>query len=195
MKNQTCVWSAAGIAILAVGGLVFLSGQGNAAQDPGLKDGVLKIAAAVKKGDTSGADKQAAALAKKVEDLGDLMELFKPRDKGGIGVGPKAGVAVPDGIEKKLIAMERDAPSGSTLKKEADALEEMGYVIAAMAKTTKAKPVAKVKAKEWNGWCDDLAAAGVKLSAAAKSQTAAELKAVARKINASCNACHSTYRK
>jgi hypothetical protein len=189
------MWSVAGTAILAVGGWVLVSGDGSAAQDAALKDGVLKIAGAVKAGDGAGADKQAAALAKKVEDLGDLMDLFKPRDKGGIGVGSKAGVVVPDGIEKKLISMERDAPSGSTLKKEAEALEEMGYVIAAMAKTTKNKPVAKAKTKEWNGWCDDMAASGVKLSAAAKSQTAADLKTLARKINASCNACHSTYRK
>jgi hypothetical protein len=194
MNKQICVWSA-GISLVAVGSWVLLAGQGSAAQDSGLKDSVLKIADAIKNGDTAGSDKQAAGLAKKIEDLADLMELFKKRDKGGIGVGLKAGVAIPDGIETKLVAMGRDAPSPATLKKEGAALEEMGYVIAAMAKIAKAKPVAKVKAKEWNGWCDDMTAAGLKLSAAAKSQGAADLKAAAGKINATCNACHSTYRK
>ena len=35
---------------------------------------------------------------------------------------------------------------------------------------------------------------GKKLSAAANSQKAADLKSVAAKINTSCNACHSAYR-
>jgi hypothetical protein len=194
MKKLLCLGSV-GVAILAIGVWLFVAGQGGAAQDAALKDGVLKVAATLKKGDSAAADKQATDLAKKVEDLADLMELFKTRAKGGIGVGSKAGVVVPDGIETKLVAMGRDAPASSTLKKESAALEEMGYVVAAMANITKKKPVAKAKTKEWNTWCEDMATAGLKLSAAAKSQGAADLKAAATKINASCNSCHSTYRK
>jgi IMP dehydrogenase/GMP reductase len=193
MSKRTCLWSA-GIAILAMSAWVILAGQGSAGQANALKDSVLKIAAAIKMGDTAGAEMQATALAKKIEDLGDLMDLFKKRDKGGIGVGSKAGVVVPDGIETKLISMEKNALSAAALKTEGGPLEEMGYVIAAMAKIAKLKPAAKAKGKDWNGWCDEVAASGVKLSAAAKSQGAADLKAIAKKINASCNACHSAYR-
>lgn len=194
MNKKVCVWSA-GIAIMALGGMVYLAGQGNAGEGKGPKDAVLKIADALKKGDAAGADKQAAALAKKLEGLDELMELFKKRDKGGIGVGSKAGVVAPDGIEMKLVSMGRDAPGAAALKKEAEALEEMGYAIAALAKVTKAKPAAKVNAKEWSGWCDDMIAAGVKLSEAAKGKAAGDLKSASSKINASCNACHSKYRK
>ena len=193
MSKRTCLWSA-GIAILAASAWVVVAGPGSAGQANTLKDGVLKIAAAVKKGDTASADVQAAALAKKVDDLDDLMHLFKKRDKGGIGLGAKAGSVMPDGIEPKLISMEKNTLSASALKSEAESLEEMGYVIAAMAKVTRLKPPAKSKGKDWNGWCDDLVVSGTKLSAAAKSQSAADLKAVAKKINESCNACHSTYR-
>jgi hypothetical protein len=170
---------------------------GDAAQDAGLKSGVLKIADALKKGDTAGVDKQAKELAKKVEDLEDLMNVFKKRDKGGLGVGSKPGVvaAGQDGVETKLVALGRDTLAGTALKKEGQAIEEMGYVISAVAKVTKNKPVTGAKAKEWNGWCEDMAAAGLKLSAAAKSQAAADVKTAASKINATCNACHSTYRK
>ena len=70
----------------------------------------------------------------------------------------------------------------------------MGYVIAAMAKITKLKPAPKVKT-DWAGWCDDVAAGGLKLSAAAKSSSGADLKSVSSKISASCNACHTAYRK
>jgi hypothetical protein len=195
MSKRMCLMSA-GCFLLALGGWVLVSAQGNAAQ-PGkeLKEGVLKIADTIKKGDMAGADAQAVALAKKVEDLGDLMDFFKKRDKGGIGVGSKAGVVVPDGIEMKLVGLGRESPSVAALKKEAASLEEMGYVVAAMAKVARAKPATGAKAKEWNGWCDAVAADAVKLSAAAKSQGAADLKTIARKINESCNACHSAYRK
>jgi hypothetical protein len=194
MRKQLCMGSAA-IALLVMAGWVYVAGSGSAGEASPLKGGVLKIAAAIQKGDMASADTQALALAKKVEDLGDLMELFKKRDKGGIGVGLKKGVAVPDGIEVKLIKMGRDAPSSSEVTKEAEALEHMGAVVAAMAKVTKAKPPAKVKAKEWNGWCDELAASGMKLSAAAKDHAAADLKTIAHKINDTCNACHGVYRK
>jgi hypothetical protein len=194
MKKQMAMGSV-GLVILALGGWVYLAGQGNAGEAKGLKEGVLKVAEILKKGDMAAAAKQAALVATKVEDLEDLMALFKKRDKGGIGVGPKAGVAAPDGIEAKLNSMGRDSPSAATLKKEGDALEDMGYVVAAMALVTKAKPAPKAKTKDWNGWCDDMVAAGGKLSAAAKTQTSADLKTASSKINASCNACHSAYRK
>jgi hypothetical protein len=174
-------------------GLLLLSEPGTAGGKD-LKDSVLKIAAAVKKGDTSDADKQAAALAKKVEDLADAMDLFKKRDKGGIGVGSKAGVAVPDGIESKVQNLSKEAPSATTLKKEGEALEEMGYAIAALGMVAKGKPAPKTKGKDWSGWCDDIIDGGKKLSAAAKSQNAADLKTIAGKINNACNACHSAYR-
>ena len=83
------------------------------------------------------------------------MDLFKKRDKGGLGVGSKPGVVTPDGMESKLMTLGHDAPSTTTLKKEADALEEMGYTVAAIGMITKIKPAPKAKGK-WSGWCDDL---------------------------------------
>src|SRR5687768_364908 len=89
-----------GSAFLALGGWVLLSGQGTAGEGKELKDSLLKIAELHKKGDKDGAAKQAQALAKKMEELHEMMELFKKRDKGGFGVGSKPGVvAVGDGIE------------------------------------------------------------------------------------------------
>jgi hypothetical protein len=174
-------------------GLMFLAEPSNAGGG-GPKDNVLKIAEAVKKGNASDADKQAAAFSKKVEDLADVMDLFKKRDKGGIGVGAKAGVAVPDGVEAKIQNLSKEAPSATTLKKESEALEDMGYVIAAVGMVTKGKPPAKTKGKDWSGWCDEIIEGGKKLSAAAKGSNAADLKTIAGKINNACNACHSAYR-
>src|SRR5687767_1091137 len=46
--------------------------------------------------------RKVAALRAKYEDLGDLAVVFKPRWKGGIGIGPKGKG---DGIEFKLLTL------------------------------------------------------------------------------------------
>lgn len=193
MRKQLCMWSA-GSAMVVMAGWVYLAGSSHAADEADPKAGVLKIAAAIQKGDLAGADAQAKALAKKVEELGDVMDVFKKRDKGGVGVGLKKGVAIPDGIELMIAKMGRDAPSPSEAKKGAEAFEHMGTVIAAVAKITKSKPPAKVKGNDWNNRCDQLFASGLKLSAAAKDHAAADLKTIAHKIKDTCDACHSKYK-
>src|SRR6266498_2965556 len=74
--------------------------------DPKIKAALDKIAQAFEKGDQDSAKAQAKALAKKIEELNDVMHAFKPRTgKGkikGVGVGSKPGVVEPDGIELKL---------------------------------------------------------------------------------------------
>jgi hypothetical protein len=195
MSKRVKIWSC-GLATLALGCLV-LAERGAAGDDKALRAAVAKVAAAFKKGDKAGAAKMAADFAKKFE-LEDIMNLYKKRDKDGLGVGSKAGV-VPtgtDGIEIKLVAMGRDVPTPATLKKEGDALEEMGYDLAAIAEIAKTKPNDKAKGKkDWIEWSDEAVAGGLKLSDAAKAKAGADLKTVATKTNASCNACHSKYRK
>src|SRR5581483_1172970 len=90
----------AGLAVLAVGGLVYLAGQGLAGGSK-LAPDVRKIADAVKGGDKASAETMAKAASKKAEELGDVMHLFKNRNKGGLGIGPTAQ-AKSDGIESKL---------------------------------------------------------------------------------------------
>ena len=186
-----------GLSLLALGGWVFVGGRGTAGEGKELKDGILKIAESLKKGDRDGAAKQAQALGKKMEELHEMMEFFKKRDKGGWGVGSKPGVVtVGDGIELKLIALGRDAPAAGTLKKEGEAYEETGYIIAAIGEVTKARPDPKAKGKkDWAGWSEDMVQGGLKFSEAAKKMGAQDVKAAAAKLNASCNACHSMYRK
>jgi hypothetical protein len=194
MSRQVWLWSV-GIGMLALGGVVLLADRGGAGEPNKYKASVLKIADAFKKGDKAGAEKEAAALAKKVDSLDELMELFKKRDKNGLGVGPKPGVVTPDGIEIKLVTMGRDAPTATALKKEAEALEEMGYAIAAMGAITKHKAPTKGKAKHWMDLCDEMVTSGLKLSAGAKAKSSGDLKTAASKVNNSCNSCHSEYRK
>src|SRR5947209_8444740 len=93
----------AGAAVLAAGlGIWLATNPGHAAdENKAIKADILKIADALEKKDASAA-KQAAELAKKSgADLDIIMDLFKPRAKGGIGVGDNPGIKR-DGIEIKI---------------------------------------------------------------------------------------------
>ncbi len=196
MSKHVRLWGL-GATVLALGGLVYLAGQGSAGEDKAIRDTVVKIAATLRKGDKEGAEKQAEALAKKLEALGDAMDVFKLRKKGGLGVGAKAGTLIPDGIDLQLNKLQRDAPSAATLSKEAAALEEMAYVIAAMAEVARVKlPTFKGKQnkKEWLSLTEDMRAGAKKLAEAAKAKAASEVKTASSKIVAACNTCHSNYR-
>jgi hypothetical protein len=187
-----------GALILALASGIYLSSQATAGGDKAVQQGVLKIAALLKKGDKDAAKSEAQALAKKVDELEDLMNVFKPRKKGGIGVGATPGGIIPDGIEQKLITLGRDAPGAAAMAKEASALEDMGYVIAAVAEVSKAKApkqnMGKKTIKDWNTWSNDMHDAGIKLAEAAKAKGAQDVKTTSAKVNASCNNCHSTFR-
>src|SRR4051812_11716744 len=111
--------------LVAVLGLIFLSAPTYAGGEADIKDTVKKIAEAIKKGDHDGAKKIAATSAKKIDEIHDVMHLFKPRNKKGLGVGEKAGAnPAKDGIEVALRDLARDVPAG--VAKQADALETTG---------------------------------------------------------------------
>src|SRR5687767_13005614 len=106
MATKVRIWIA-GITLVMVLSLISLSGQTEAAQgEKDLKVVVQKIGDAIKKGDRETAKKIAAAAVKNkdlVEEMSDIMHMFRPRNKGGMGIGNIA-LANPakDGIEVKL---------------------------------------------------------------------------------------------
>jgi hypothetical protein len=179
-------------------GLYLATQTTQAGGDEKYKNAVLKITDAVKKNDSSTATKLAESTAKDIEYLEDVMHFLKPRARGGFGVGDKSGEIFPDGIELKLIAMSRDAPSAAKLSKEAPAIEEMAYRVAAigqvaLASAPKSDAGAKKKA-DWIRWSNDMIAESHGLAKAAKSSSPAEVKTAAEKLNASCNNCHAVFR-
>lgn len=191
------IWFA-GTMVAAVTGALALSGTSGAGDSKALKDNIDKIATALQKGDQEGAKKQAEALAKKLEDVVEAMDLFKPRKKEGYGVGDKPGAINPDGIEQMLLKVGRDAPAAGFLNKESAALEQMGYRIAALGMIANAKGAPKVgakgTAKDWNGWSNDTVAGGLAIAAAAKAKGGADVKSAASKLNNACNSCHTVFR-
>jgi hypothetical protein len=153
---------------------------------------VKKIAALIKKGDMVGAKKAAAAAHKGIE-IEDVMNLFKPAKKKGIGV---TGSDL--GIENMLLKIGRDAPTAANAMKMAEAYEEMGYNIAAIGLITEHKApeknVGKMTKQAWLQSTTDMVETGVKLAEAAKAKNPADLKAQATKVNNNCSSCHTIFR-
>jgi hypothetical protein len=186
-----------GFGLLALSVSVFVSGQNSGQARTALQKGasadVLKLAAAIKAGDKDAVKTQATALAKL--DMDEVMDVFKPRSKGGIGVGKDKGKIIPDGIELKLQTMGRDAPSAAVLTKEGDALEEMAYVIAAVAEVAAIKGAPGGKQKDnWATWSKEMKEASSGLTKAVKSKGGAEVKSISTKINNNCAACHAVFK-
>ncbi|MBY0229321.1 MAG: cytochrome c [Gemmataceae bacterium] len=136
-----------------------------------------------------------AAIRKKYDDLLTVMHVYKTREKGGYGVGPKGKS---DGIELKIVDMGKRAPSKATLDKYKDEYVKMGYLNLAMGKIAHAYPPAKpVKgkgAKEWKQHSDDQEKASKELIEAFKKGDGAAVKRAATNLNAACNNCHSDFR-
>src|SRR5580704_4270452 len=106
-KQQECLmqmrksWLVAAAIALVVGTGMFVGlGRGWAAddEDKEVADAVRKIAKAVAANKPDEAKKEAEALVAKTKDLGDVMNMFKARKNGGLGIGPKPGAIMPDGI-------------------------------------------------------------------------------------------------
>ncbi len=153
---------------------------------------VLKLAEAAG-GD---AQKLAASLAKDA-DLGHVMHVFKPRDKGGVGVGSKAGGITPDSIELMIIAMAKKAPAKTELTKHAADYAKMADVTRAVAEVALIRvpaPAAGKKPEDWKKFSEQMKAGAQELKDTLKDADPKKLKAAAGKLNASCNDCHAIFR-
>jgi hypothetical protein len=192
------MWAMGGT-LLAIAAGLYVTGQSWAdTDDKELVAAINKIADALEKGDKAGATKMAQGLAKKLEDLEGVMALFKPRSKKGLGVGPKAGIIVPDGIEIKLLAIGRDAPSAATLTKEADALARMAYITGAIGEVAAAKgwdrDQGKKTKKNWALFSKEMMEAVPKFAEAAKSKSPNEVKTAAHRLGETCTRCHEIFK-
>ena len=161
------------IALAAVFGLTYISTCSAEVGDD-LPAIVKKIAASFQKGDVAGAKKLAAATAKNekiIDDIPDLMHMYRPADKGGLE------------IEKRL-------------KKPAvkDA-EELGNQVIAMAELTVAKGWAKDQGKRtkkaWNEFAEEMRGAAQDL---AKAKTDKAVASAATKVNNACTRCHTVFK-
>jgi hypothetical protein len=196
MKRFAIAWATV-LGLLAVA-FFQTAGRSRADIDKKLHAALVEIAEACRKGDTATAETKAKALAKTVEDLDDLMHSFKPRNKKGLGVGSKAGVVTPDGIEQKLDAIAQGGITDGQLSKEGAALNEAAWMTAAIAEVTKYKGPEKDKGKKtkarWGQYVKGMLEGAKELAAASKAMKADAVKTAAAKLTNSCNTCHMYFR-
>lgn len=196
-------WMTGGV-LLSLAALILVSGTGLAGDDEKAQQAqILKIAAALKTNKEDG-QKMAAAMAKtqKYDSLASLepiMHGFKVRKKGGFGVGKTPGAVTPDGIELKINELQRDGVTATALAKQAEAIEELAYVSAAIAEVAKHLETkefkGKMSKKDFVALAERMADGAYKLAGAANKKGAAEIKSAAKLVNEACNACHSQFRK
>jgi cytochrome c556 len=134
--------------------------------------------------------KGADAIKKKFPELKPSMYIFKPRDKGGLGVGP---VAKGDGIELKIMALSKKAPSAADAARMVDDFIKIAKVSRAMAEVTERYPP-KQGARDWQKYTQEMRKGADELIAAAKKGDPAAIKKAATTLNASCTDCHSKFR-
>ena len=163
-----------------------------------LKADVIGFAAALKKAEKEG--KKAGVDAKKVlgkSELAEVMDLFRLRNLGGIGVGPVAQAnPTKDGIEVEVRSLARIVPPAA-LQRSAD-LEDMGYHAAAIAELAIVKGftqyTAKRTKKAWIEHADEMREAAHAFAKAAASKDAAKIKTAAAKLNGTCISCHVVFK-
>lgn len=196
--------SIASIALVAGLALIYVSSPTQAAaQVKDMKDATQKIADAIKKGDNDGAKKIAVATAKDkalVDDIPDVMRMFKIRKKLGLGFGAQP---LPNELKDGIEAVIRDLSSKGVpggFAKQLPAYEEMGYHIAALGELSAASinhaPIGagKKTKKAWTDMSEEMRVLGVAFSKAAAGKNADNIKTAATKVNENCNRCHSIFK-
>jgi cytochrome c556 len=162
-------------------------------------DGLKRLIDAIEK------DKDQKEIAKAAEDLNKKTDLkhimwaaYKPREKGGQGVGPNANAIRPDGIEAKLISMSKKEMPANQLMKEGPALIKMAETAKAMAEiaelNTPKKNEPKKPIADWTKSNKAQKDAAKELIDAVKANKADKVLDATKNLYASCTNCHSVFR-
>jgi hypothetical protein len=194
-KRQALILTALVALALCAWALWSAASKGEAAE-------IQKLADLVAEQDDAAVKTKGEALAKKYKELGPFMNLFKKRgtDSGGLGVGRRAGVIQPDGIEAKIKALAKNAPSTAELDEQGDDLIRMTQMIIAIGEVTKHKcevdrPVGIMDPKDWNRWSEAMQQSSRDLAEAIKVKDGIRVKVAAVKLSATCNSCHRVFRE
>lgn len=176
-----------------------------------LSTSTVAIALQGKKGALEAVDK----LAKKAKDasfaedcksaakgleLDPVMHSFKPRARGGFGIGGKAGLvpANQDGIEAYLPALSKKGLSAADAGKMGEPVIEMANRVLAIAELSDHLwPESKESAKSKKKWLElnQMMKDGAKeVAEAVETKNYAGVKKAAGKLNTSCSECHSVFR-
>jgi hypothetical protein len=137
--------------------------------------------------------KEAERIKQRVGDLGTIVQVFKPRSKGGIGLGPTG-----EGIEAKLNSIGgKKGISKADLTKFEKELIKTSHVNLAMVEVLRKfppRPRGGKTVKDWNEYADAMKSGSLDLIKAVKAGDPARVKTVAANISNACNNCHTDFR-
>jgi len=198
MTMQVRLWLA--VATFAAGlGVVSVSASTFALGEKDQIDAVKKVAAEVKNKNAAGATKTAAMGAKKFDEVADLMHLYRPRNKGGMGWGSTTGKnPAVDGLEKKIQEFAKAVPATAAMDQANNV--EAAHWLAALAELTLAKTPSKDAAggktkKAWVGYTDEMKEGITAFTKAAEAKNGPAMQKAASKINSACINCHSKFKE
>jgi cytochrome c556 len=163
-----------------------------------LADPLKKLIEAVEKGD--GVDKAAKDLDKAATaELKPIMwAAYKTREKGGLGVGPKAGAITPDGVEAKMISMSKKPMTATQLDKESADLIRLATVSKGIADIaalhTPTKDDGKKKVDDWKKYNKLQKDAAAELEKAIKAKDPDKVLDSVKNLYSSCTNCHAIFR-
>jgi hypothetical protein len=213
--RERAVGRARGLAVLMAAYAQSGNGEVDAKRLATLRDYLLQLDAAVREGKLKEArdlyrkigtpavrdkvDPTPRALheAKEREDIVKLlMNHFKTRAAGGVGVEPAPKEKTHDGLEAALYlfaARPNDAPE---LKPEE--LARLGHQTAVLAQLTRSLVPEKKEGEKdpakWRQWSEEMREAALEFAQAAKDKKPDDVRNAARKINARCTSCHRMFR-
>jgi len=136
------------------------------------------------------------------EDIGDLMNLLKPKAKGGEGIAPalQSNIRLKgalNGIEEKIRALAKKKQTDDRAASEAQELTLLGYKMAVLGELTvfhAAPQKGKGTQKEWNELSFQMRDSSLDMAAAASKKDAEGTFNAANKLNSTCSQCHSLFR-
>jgi hypothetical protein len=134
-----------------------------------------------------------AAIKKKYGDLEPLMHIYKPKNRGGLGFGPKAT----NGIDLKIRELGKFALNPATLQKESRELTRMVYLNLAMTEITRHYFPGNRNGKnekDWKQYLADVMKSSRDLLDAIKARNPVRLKDAATRLETACNGCHTDFR-
>jgi hypothetical protein len=159
------------------------------------QDAVLKLM------ESKDVKKDAEAVAKKHELLAVMVAVFKPRAKGGLGVGDKPGAITPDHIDLKINTMGKMVMPKATLTKELPALIKMVEATKAAGEVAAYQCPVKTKMgdkdpKKWKEFNDDMIKFSDDLLKELKdaNPNPMKIKGAANKLYSTCTGCHGPFR-
>lgn len=151
---------------------------------------ILKLVDSMR-GNQGDAKAQAAAIKKKFDELEPIMWVYKPKNKGGIGMA-KDGAGYENELSRLSGPKSRLTPQKiGQLKPDLIKIAEISKAVAEVSDLyTPKKDTAK-----WKGYTKQMRKAADELIEEAKGGNPMKLKKAIMNLNASCTECHSDFRE